>query len=134
MIFNLIPTEPDEYKIYADWLEDQGVILTASIRKGIMYFDVKRIEGRLTTATHHDHHNWMGYGDGDGCGSQGDGYDRFPCEGEGCRFPRGPFGDGIYGGEGEADGSIPDYSDDYAERQYERRMFRRMFNKRNKKK
>lgn len=32
-IFNLIPTEPDEYKVYADWLEDQGEILTAAIRK-----------------------------------------------------------------------------------------------------
>lgn len=39
IVFNLIPTEPDEYKIYADWLEDEGVILTTAIRKGILPFD-----------------------------------------------------------------------------------------------
>lgn len=37
-MFNLIPTDPLEYKIYADWLEDRGVILTASIRMGILPF------------------------------------------------------------------------------------------------
>lgn len=35
-MFNLIPTEPEEYKVYADWLGDQGVILTDSIRDGIL--------------------------------------------------------------------------------------------------
>lgn len=41
-MFNLVPTDPDEYKIYADWLEDQGVILTAAIRQGILPFDSER--------------------------------------------------------------------------------------------
>lgn len=34
-MFNLIPTDPDEYKVYADWLEDQG-IHSLSVRKGIL--------------------------------------------------------------------------------------------------
>lgn len=37
-MFNLIPTEPFEYHVYADWLEDQGAILTAAVRKGIIFF------------------------------------------------------------------------------------------------
>lgn len=37
-MFNLIPTEPLEYQVYADWLEDQGVILTAAIREGVLPF------------------------------------------------------------------------------------------------
>lgn len=39
MKFNLIPTEPLEYKIYADLLEDQGTILTTSIRHKILPLD-----------------------------------------------------------------------------------------------
>lgn len=37
-MFNLIPTDPDEYKIYADWLEDQDKILTSSVRRGTLSF------------------------------------------------------------------------------------------------
>lgn len=39
IVFDLIPTEPLEYKVYADWLEDQGAIFTAGIRKGILEFN-----------------------------------------------------------------------------------------------
>lgn len=74
MMFNLIPTEPLEYQIYADWLEDQGVVLTAAIRKGILYH-----------SNEIDHWMAMGYGSGwtyiparvnpagEGSGSQGHG-------------------------------------------------------------
>lgn len=39
IVWNLIPTEILEYRVYADWLEDQGVILTAAARKGILPLD-----------------------------------------------------------------------------------------------
>lgn len=45
MVFNLIPTDPDEYKIYADYLEDQGAVLTSSVRKGILEFSLKPDSG-----------------------------------------------------------------------------------------
>lgn len=35
-MFDLIPTEPLEYQVYADFLEENGIILTAAIRKGIL--------------------------------------------------------------------------------------------------
>lgn len=38
-MFNLIPTEPDEYKVYADWLEDCGHLCTMSIRGGVLPLD-----------------------------------------------------------------------------------------------
>lgn len=45
-MFDLIPTDPDEYKVYADWLEDQGVILTKSIRAKILPLDNEYGNGR----------------------------------------------------------------------------------------
>lgn len=55
-MFNLIPTDPDEYKVYADWLEDQGVVLTASIRRGILLFS----EGQIDDFQRIDEDNYSG--------------------------------------------------------------------------
>lgn len=44
-MFDLIPTEPLEYQIYADWLEDQGSLLTTAVRKGILLLEDSEPQG-----------------------------------------------------------------------------------------
>lgn len=39
IFFNLVPTDKVEYQVYADWLEDQGTILTAAVRVGVLCLD-----------------------------------------------------------------------------------------------
>lgn len=74
-IFNLIPTEIDEYKVYADWLEDQGVILTAAVRQGILSLHINR----------HDTGGDAFYEDGFCSEDEGD-----YCDGSGfCQLPYG---------------------------------------------
>lgn len=60
-MFNLIPTEPNEYKVYADYLEDHGAILTTAVRKGILSFD-RFPSGSLTGCCFDQY----AYGDGGG--------------------------------------------------------------------
>lgn len=67
-IFNLIPTDPLEYQVYADYLEDQGTILTTAIRRGILPFDTKIGDGSGIDHTRHFLYSGTG-GDNRGWGS-----------------------------------------------------------------
>lgn len=81
-MFNLIPTEPFEYHVYADWLEDQG-LFPLSVRKGILplledgegcsngYFDVKGGDCMDANGKGDGRNYWVCdfvYGDGYGLG------------------------------------------------------------------
>lgn len=94
MIFNLIPTEPLEYQVYADWLEDQGVILTAAIRKGELPMDYPEEEDFDYGGPWH-----CGYGNGYGESRYYSPLDRLDPEGEA----------GVIYGDGHGFGSVADY-------------------------
>lgn len=90
-MFNLIPTEPDEYKVYADWLEDHGLYCLA-VRKGILPLNAE-------------------YGDGDGYRhlrfiGDGDGHEVF---GHGCASGKEEryYSCGCFSGKG---GSVANFS------------------------